>query len=81
MLWVAGNCSQPKKLCWSRGHACLPTGTFLSIVRNGKTKHDQLVKESTALGNLLLQAEKIAPQLRTQWITTVPKQVVQRAYA
>jgi len=31
----------------------------------GKTQHDQLMKESTALGNLLLQAEKAAPQLRT----------------
>ena len=31
----------------------------------GKNQHDQLVKESTALGNLLLQAEKAAPQLRT----------------
>ena len=47
----------------------------------GKTQHDQLVKETTALGNLLLQAEKIAPQLRTQLITTVPKEVVQRGRA
>jgi len=47
----------------------------------GKSKHDQLLKESTALGNLLLQAEKVAPQLRTHLITTAPKQVVQRGRA
>jgi len=47
----------------------------------GKTKHDQTVKETTALGNLLLQAEKVAPQLHTQLITTAPKQAVQRGRA
>jgi len=36
MLWVAGNCSWPKQLCWSRVHACLPMGTLLSMARNGK---------------------------------------------
>ena len=39
--------------------------------RTQKTQHEQLVKERTALGNLLLQEEKVARQLRTH-LTDLP---------
>lgn len=63
-VWVAGNCSWPKQLCWRRALACLPKGILLSPEGNATNPTRVACDKRTALGNLL-QEEKAAHQLCT----------------